>query len=180
MSKKELRAYWAAQRDQLSSDRIKKASKTLSEVILGRFPPDSLILTFSSFRGELPTVELNQKLAEQHSLVLPKVVNDELWLYKVTCLKTQLHENQWKILEPIIEKCERVDPEEIDVALVPALSFDSQHHRLGYGKGHYDRFLAKHCKARENSIGVAFKEQHSTTLLPSEPHDVALSEVLYF
>ncbi len=53
--------------------------------------------------------------------------------------ETKLLENQWGIPEPI--ESIQVMPEEIQVVFLPLLVFDRQGHRVGYGKGFYDRFL---------------------------------------
>ncbi|MEO6611289.1 MAG: 5-formyltetrahydrofolate cyclo-ligase [Chitinophagaceae bacterium] len=45
------------------------------------------------------------------------------------------------------------EPEEIDMVLVPLLSFDRQGYRVGYGKGFYDRFLAN---CRKDCIKAGF------------------------
>jgi 5-formyltetrahydrofolate cyclo-ligase len=44
-------------------------------------------------------------------------------------------------------------PSEIDMFIVPLLAFDKKGHRVGYGKGCYDRFL-KQC--RKDCIKIAF------------------------
>ncbi|KQR71912.1 5-formyltetrahydrofolate cyclo-ligase [Pedobacter sp. Leaf176] len=51
-----------------------------------------------------------------------------------------LHKNLYNILEP---QKGIVHDGEIDMVLVPLLAFDKQGHRVGYGKGFYDRFLEK-------------------------------------
>lgn len=43
----------------------------------------------------------------------------------------------------------------IDVVFIPLLAFDKQGHRVGYGKGFYDRFLAS-CKADIIKVGLSF------------------------
>lgn len=48
----------------------------------------------------------------------------------------------------------------IDVVFVPLLAFDKQGHRVGYGKGFYDRFLAT-CKSEILKIGLSFFEAES-------------------
>jgi 5-formyltetrahydrofolate cyclo-ligase len=50
-----------------------------------------------------------------------------------------------------------VNPEAIDTAIVPLLCFDERGYRVGYGKGYYDRFLAK-CRPNCLKIGLSFFE----------------------
>jgi 5-formyltetrahydrofolate cyclo-ligase len=47
--------------------------------------------------------------------------------------------------------------QKIDVVFVPLLAFDIQGHRVGYGKGFYDRFLSE-CKPETIKIGLSFFE----------------------
>jgi 5-formyltetrahydrofolate cyclo-ligase len=44
--------------------------------------------------------------------------------------------------------------ERIDMVLVPLLCFDRQGHRVGYGKGYYDRFL-QHCRSDCKKTGLS-------------------------
>lgn len=60
-----------------------------------------------------------------------------------------------------------------DCILVPLLAFDSNNHRLGYGKGFYDRFLAR---TRGATVGIAFAMQRVASV-PTEPHDRPLDVV---
>jgi 5-formyltetrahydrofolate cyclo-ligase len=46
-------------------------------------------------------------------------------------------------------------PEEIDLVLVPLLAFDTGGHRVGYGKGYYDKFLSA-CRADAIKVGLSF------------------------
>jgi len=62
----------------------------------------------------------------------------------------------------------------LDLALVPGLGFDARGHRLGRGKGHYDRLLAGFTGMK---IGVAFDFQ-IVAEVPREPHDIALDAVV--
>ena len=62
-----------------------------------------------------------------------------------------------------------------DVIIVPMLGFDAALHRVGYGGGYYDRFLAAQTQAQK--IGVCF-EQGRLDHIPTEPHDIALDRVI--
>lgn len=50
-------------------------------------------------------------------------------------------DNEFGITEPIGN--DLIDPLHLDLVLVPLLAIDRQGHRVGYGKGYYDRFLAR-------------------------------------
>lgn len=83
---------------------------------------------------------------------------------------TVIKKNKWNIPEPVdgIE----IPSEKIDVVFVPLLAFDQNGHRLGYGKGFYDIFLAS-CKPDVIKVGVSFFEAEN--MIPElEISDVAL------
>lgn len=65
----------------------------------------------------------------------------------------ELVHNKWHIGEPTHD--DRVEIPEIDMVLVPLVCFDAAGHRVGYGKGFYDRFLAR-CRAACLKIGLSF------------------------
>ncbi|MCK5876191.1 MAG: 5-formyltetrahydrofolate cyclo-ligase [Candidatus Marithrix sp.] len=58
-------------------------------------------------------------------------------------INTKLKKNRWGILEPI--NARHCPDNKIDMILLPLLAFDKSGFRVGYGKGFYDRFLAKCC-----------------------------------
>jgi 5-formyltetrahydrofolate cyclo-ligase len=68
---------------------------------------------------------------------------------------TRIKKNAYNIPEPIdgIE----VHSQKIDVVFVPLLTFDKKGHRVGYGKGFYDKFLSE-CKPDAIKIGLSFFE----------------------
>ena len=64
-------------------------------------------------------------------------------------------------------------PGELRVIVVPGLAFDAQGGRLGHGRGHFDRLLAKTGALR---IGLCF-ENRLVEAVPMEPHDVRMDVV---
>jgi len=67
-------------------------------------------------------------------------------------------------------------PPSFDVVIVPMLGFDPKTlHRIGYGGGYYDKFLASQPKAQK--IGVCF-ESGKLKKIPTEPHDIALDIII--
>lgn len=90
------------------------------------------------------------------SIVISKVdfISGEMkhfLLQENTVLKT----SKYGIPEPVsgIE----ISPEMLDVVFVPLLAYDKNGHRIGYGKGFYDRFLAK-CSPNAVFVGLSFFE----------------------
>jgi 5-formyltetrahydrofolate cyclo-ligase len=69
-----------------------------------------------------------------------------------------------------------VDPSMVDVVVAPGLAFDRRGYRVGYGGGHYDRYLARlgHGATR---IGLAFSMQ-VVDRVPREPTDQPLDLVV--
>ena len=68
---------------------------------------------------------------------------------------TPIKKNKYNIPEPV-DGIEIAD-NKVDVVFIPLLAFDKTGNRVGYGKGFYDRFLAK-CKPETIKIGLSFFE----------------------
>ncbi|WP_181182391.1 5-formyltetrahydrofolate cyclo-ligase [Sphingobacterium lumbrici] len=66
---------------------------------------------------------------------------------------TSFAQNKWGLLEPV--GGEIVNEELVDSVIVPLLVVDEKGNRIGYGKGFYDRFLAK-CRDDVRSIGLSY------------------------
>jgi len=60
------------------------------------------------------------------------------------------------------------------LCLVPAIAFDLRGHRLGYGKGYYDRFLSRH---KGHALGICY-DALLCGALPIEPQDIAAESVI--
>ena len=74
----------------------------------------------------------------------------------VACtIDTIFEDNEYNIPEPI--HGEIIEPSQIEMVLVPLLSFDLKGHRVGYGKGFYDRFLQQ-CSKDCLKIGLSYFE----------------------
>ncbi len=76
------------------------------------------------------------------------------------------------ILQPINGSL--IDPGKIDLLIIPGVGFDSNCHRLGYGKGFYDRFLPE-CPGFR--LGLAFEVQLIASL-PTTPQDQPMHRIL--
>ena len=119
---------------------------------------------------------IDQWVAEGKTVVLPKVTGDETMELRRYTSRADLQEGAFHIMEPVGELFE--DYDQIDVALVPGMAFDAAGHRLGRGKGYYDRFLANSLLSeRALKLGICFPFQRVAEV-PSEAHDVVMDEVV--
>ena len=130
----------------------------------------SRVLSFFPLENEINLAEINKILVEQNKLILPRVEGDHIVPYWVPSFHNTLVHNAWGVLEPDPTCCETCMA--ADCVLVPALSFDRKNNRLGRGKGYYDRLLGS--GQYGYSIGVAFQEQVTSDILPTETHDQAV------
>ena len=87
--------------------------------------------------------------------------------------------NRFGIPEPAIAPDSLLEPEALDLAVVPLVGFDIRCHRLGMGGGWYDRsFAFRHRQpAPPRLVGAAFAFQQVDGELPSEAWDVQLDAV---
>ncbi len=65
---------------------------------------------------------------------------------------TRFEENKWGVPQPV-GAC-RADIGKIDLVLIPLIVYDKQGHRIGYGKGYYDRFLKKIAQAYKLGVSL--------------------------
>lgn len=175
MNKEQLRKILKERRVALSHERRKQAAQKIVRELVPILAPFTYILSFASFKSEIDLWPLNRILCQQKKLLLSRVEEDRLALYHVHDLNT-LVPSKTGILEPDPIASPRGSLEAIDVVLVPALGFDKAHHRLGYGKGHFDRLLTEFKTGC--SIGVGFQEQLMPEALPKEAHDQRLAKLL--
>ena len=86
--------------------------------------------------------------------------------------RTRLALGAFHIEEP--QGDDTVDPDSIELMVIPAVAYDRNGNRLGRGKGFYDRLLAS-TKARK--VGIAYDFQ-LVDEIPAEPHDVPVDIVI--
>ncbi len=89
--------------------------------------------------------------------------------------KTKWHKNKLGVPEPTNAPVS-VLFHQFDIIIVPAVGFDKNGYRLGYGQGYYDKFLTNQPHA--TTIGLAYANSEVKLGLPVEPHDVRLDCVV--
>jgi 5-formyltetrahydrofolate cyclo-ligase len=89
--------------------------------------------------------------------------------------ETEYHVNPFGIPEPISGQLAAADMR-FDLVLVPLLAFDEAGHRVGYGGGYYDRFLATQPAAHR--VGLAYDDCLVPEGIVAEAHDVPLHLII--
>ncbi len=140
---------------------------------LDAFKAAQTIAVYLSKEDEVDTHALLTELWSSSKTVLaPRTEGVDVHLQIIT-QEADLELGNFDILEPK-KDCHTVDPEAVDLILVPGVAFTQNGARLGHGKGHYDRLLAQTSAIK---VGLAFTEQIAETL-PQEAHDIPLNFIL--
>ncbi len=134
------------------------------------------LLLYYSLPDEVNTHSyIDQLVAVGKQVLLPVVVDDEHMIIREYTGCQDLHEGTFHILEPIGKLFPQERYHEIELAIIPGMSFDSKGNRLGRGKGYYDRFLP--CIPHAYKIGICFDFQKEETI-PTEPTDIRMDKVI--
>jgi 5-formyltetrahydrofolate cyclo-ligase len=132
------------------------------------------VLAFASIRNEVRTqTSMQAAWAAGKRVALPRVVGDELQLHLVAS-DTVLVEGAFSVPEPP-ETATRVQPDEVDFALVPALAVDPRGYRIGYGGGYYDKLIPRLGHACTCALAYDFQ---LIAEVPDLPFDVAVDLVV--
>ena len=164
-------------RKTISASRRSLSVVFASKILPLLLPRQGFIASYASCKDELETDAINHYLAMEGRLLLPKIEQQELQFYHVKDLSNQLQEGPFGIFEPDPMKCQMIPHSSIKAVIVPGLGFDKAHHRLGYGRGFYDRFL-KLLRPEALTFGLGFKEQWLADFLPTFKTDVPLKHLL--
>jgi 5-formyltetrahydrofolate cyclo-ligase len=148
MTKKELRKIYLKKRMELTDAEYHRLNQQICEQFFSAVKLSGIhvIHTFLPIRKnkEVDTwliIDRMKKAFPQVKIAIPRINNQtsqlEHYYFEDA---SQLKTNTWEIPEPVMGVPAPI--EKIDAVLVPLLAFDKQGHRLGYGRGFYDRFLS--------------------------------------
>jgi len=143
--KTELRKQYKSLRDSIPKDEKCFIDKKIIRKItqLWSYREEELLLTYVSIGSEVDTKELIQyALNDGKKVAAPRCVENtrDMDFYLIKSLD-DLELGSFGVMEPIKERCEKLEDFSKGVCIVPALAFDKRGYRLGYGKGYYDKFL---------------------------------------
>jgi 5-formyltetrahydrofolate cyclo-ligase len=144
----------------------------LREIINGESP----VMVYASKPGEVDTAGLISWLLARGTRVVVPIIEQETRSLRLSYLEDpgDLRPSTFSVPEPVDREIP-ADPSAVRLVVVPLIAFDRRGHRLGYGAGYYDRFLAKNPRMRK--IGVAFSCQE-VPRIPADDNDVSLEIIV--
>ena len=132
----------------------------------------STVALFVSLSDEPQSASAIAKLSQSKRVVVPRIKGEEMEFYDIS---EGLQRGSFGILEPVATT--PVEPNEIDVMVVPGVAFTRNGARCGRGKGFYDKYLS-HNNFRAYTVGVCYPCQ-VVNELPTEEHDKRLDKVVF-
>ena len=137
------------------------------------------IMLYLDFNNEVCTDNLIKKLISLDKIVAsPITLKEERKLIpcQITNLEKGIQYGAYNIREPKPQCSPEIDIKKLDVVIVPAVAYDKNCYRLGYGGGFYDRFL-ENLREDATTIGIAFDLQIFDEV-PKEDHDAQLDYIV--
>ena len=169
MNKSELRKIMINERKEIPNK--KELSRIITDKIikLDNYKNAKVIALYNSLNDEVDTRELINKSLDNKIVLLPKVINDKMVFIKIN-RTTKYVKSKLGILEPIGD----IYYGNIDLIIVPGISFDKKFNRLGFGMGYYDKYLRNKDFYK---VGICYYEQLVDELETSE-HDIKMDLVI--
>ena len=176
MDKKELRRTIRERKRAMTEEEIVSRSEKLGQLFAQSqaYKAAKTIYGYLPYNQEVRTVPmLEQALKDGKRVAVPKVYGDEMKFLYLDDL-TQVEKGYAGIPEPIADG--PVADDDTALVLMPGLAFDPAGHRIGYGGGFYDKFLA--AEPNHPTLALCYEFQ----MLPelhTEEHDIPVDTVLW-
>ena len=178
MPKRSLRQQILARRRNLDHDQwlasSQKAQRRL--IALEEFSRSACIALYAPAHNETDTSEILEAAFAVGKRVLYPAVCGERMVYRQVEELENLAEGSFGILEPCPTGIDH-HADEPDLIIVPGVAFDPNGHRIGYGKGYYDRFLL-HPGRKAHLIGLCHDFQLIDGAIPAEEHDIRMELIV--
>lgn len=173
-TKRALRTLYQKRRSLLTVSQIEEWSIAISNrcltLDLWKYTIYHLYLSIQKNNEVDTTYMLSILYGKDKQPVVPKMNDNGSLTHFLLTDQTILKANDWGIPEP--QSGIVVSPSQIEVVFVPLLVFDLGGHRVGYGKGYYDRFLTL-CSSDTLKVGLSFFDPVSK-IEGTEAHDIVL------
>ncbi|MCI6227312.1 MAG: 5-formyltetrahydrofolate cyclo-ligase [Candidatus Faecousia sp.] len=176
MDKKELRRTIRERKRAMTEEEIVSRSEKLGHLFAQSeaYKAAKTIYGYLPYNQEVRTVPmLEQALKDGKRVAVPKVYGEEMKFLYLDDL-TKVEKGYAGIPEPIADG--PVADDETALVLMPGLAFDPQGHRIGYGGGFYDKFLA--AEPNHPTLALCYEFQ-MLPKLDTEEHDIPVDTILW-
>ena len=176
MDKKELRRTIRERKRAMTEEEIVNRSAKLGALFTqsDAYKNAKTIYGYLPYNQEVRTVPmLEQALKDGKKVAVPKVYGDEMKFLYLDDL-SKVSKGYAGIPEPIAD--EPVADDKTALVLMPGLAFDPEGHRIGYGGGFYDKFLA--AEPNHPTLALCYEFQ-MLPALDTEEHDIPVDTVLW-
>lgn len=176
MDKRELRKRFLSLRDNFDEEYRKRCDRAIADFLFEteEYSAADNIFIYVSVKNEIDTSVIIQKaFADGKRVAVPHCRNSIMNFYYINSVN-ELVCSQFGVPTVDVNKAVLAQADENTLCIVPALSFDNDGNRLGYGGGYYDRFLAAN---KVFAIGLC-REKSLTVSLPTEEFDVKIDTVI--
>ena len=179
LTKQDLRSEFLNLRRQIKGEEKARIDALICEhfLLTDYYRRAKKIFMYSPFGSEIDVTLIAKRAMQEGKEVAYPICNTEnstMTFHTVTSFN-QLQKGAYSIYEPSSGNSLAISDENT-VCLVPALAFNPQGYRIGYGKGYYDRFLKDF---NGISVGLVYKRFVSDRIVIGEydlPCDVLISE----
>lgn len=177
MPKTVLRQSILARRRALSAEERHAADIRAQQYLLDcpEFAAAATVALYAPVHGEVATGLLMEEASARGKRLLYPAVRHGSIEFCAVALASALRKGTYGIAEPGPE-CPRVDVAEADLIVVPGVAFDRRGHRIGYGKGYYDRALHR-LEGQGHLVGLCYEFQLVEKIV-GEPHDVIMDMIV--
>ncbi|BCS56042.1 5-formyltetrahydrofolate cyclo-ligase [Geobacter sp. SVR] len=178
MPKRSLRQQMLARRRAISHEEWQEASRSaqLQLLTLAEYARAGCIALYAPAHNEIDTaLILADAFAAGKKVLYPAVCGQEMVLRHVTGLEC-LQRGCFGILEPCPTGEDHL-ADQADLFVVPGVVFDRRGHRIGYGKGFYDRFL-RHPGRTAHLVGLCHDFQLIDGDIPADGHDIQMEIIV--
>ncbi|MBQ2117347.1 MAG: 5-formyltetrahydrofolate cyclo-ligase [Lachnospiraceae bacterium] len=180
-TKSEIRKTILRARETLTASEIESKSKTIAQkvILTPEYEEADNILLYADYCHEVMTRQIfEDALMRKKRVYFPKSdgLTGNMDFYQTVSVK-QLTKGYKGILEPVEDpdRLYKFNKHEDTLIIVPGVAFDTFGYRIGYGKGFYDKFLAK--RRQISTIALAFACQ-IVDEIPKDIHDIKMDKII--
>lgn len=178
MPKRSLRAQLLAERRSLNHHLWLTSSRAAQQNLLSlaEFQQAECIALYAPAHNETDTSLLLTAAFESGKRVLYPAVCGQKMVFRLLESLESLQKGAFGIMEPC-PACTEHGVDEVDLIVVPGVAFDLTGHRIGYGKGFYDRFL-HHSGRTAHLVGLCHDFQLIEGPIQVDQHDIPMEIVV--